>query len=105
MLFFILKILFIYLFERERAQAEGEEAEGEVDSQLSRDPNARLDPRTLRSMTWTEDRGLTNWTTQVHLCDAFLKALLKCLLKDKALLSKMQNIHKPTILQFIILRR
>ena len=45
----IFKILFMYLAERdtERAQAEG--GEGEVDSQLSREPNVGLNPRTLGS--------------------------------------------------------
>lgn len=40
---------FIYLFEREQARVEGAEGEGEVDTFLSREPNVRLDPRTLRS--------------------------------------------------------
>ena len=53
---FFLKILFIYLRESksERAQTRGAaEGEGEGDSPLSREPDARLDaglhPRTLRS--------------------------------------------------------
>ena len=44
---------FIYFFDRERESAQaGErqaEGEGEADSPLSREPNARLDPRTLGS--------------------------------------------------------
>ena len=39
---------FIYLRERERQHKQGM-AEGGADSPLSREPNARLDPRTLRS--------------------------------------------------------
>uniref|UniRef100_A0A7N5K9F0 Forkhead box R1 n=1 Tax=Ailuropoda melanoleuca TaxID=9646 RepID=A0A7N5K9F0_AILME len=45
---FFLKILFIYLREREGAQAGGA-AEGETDSLLSREPDVGLDPRTLGS--------------------------------------------------------
>ena len=51
---FFLKILFIW--EREHAGAEAEaEGEGEADSPLSREPNAGLDPRTLRS--WPEPKS------------------------------------------------
>ena len=39
-------ILFIYLFERAEAGGAGE---GEADSPLSGEPDAGLDPRTLRS--------------------------------------------------------
>ena len=51
---FFSKILFIYLREiqkeRERERAGGEaEGEGEADSPLSREPDAGLDSRTLRS--------------------------------------------------------
>ena len=48
---FFLKILFIYLTERERSQV-GREAgreRGEAGSLLSREPDAGLDPRTLGS--------------------------------------------------------
>jgi len=44
-LLFFKKILFIYLRER---KGEGE-TEGEADSPLSREPDAGLNPRTLRS--------------------------------------------------------
>ena len=43
---------FIYLFDRERSQVDGEagrEREREAGSLLSREPDAGLDPRTLRS--------------------------------------------------------
>ena len=43
----------MYLFERERESAQaGEraEGEGEAESLLSREPNARLHPRTLGSL-------------------------------------------------------
>ena len=49
---FFKKILSIYLTERERAQAAGEqqaEREKEAGSLLSREPDARLDPRTQGS--------------------------------------------------------
>ena len=47
---FFLKILFIYLTDRDHKQAERQaEREGEAGSQLSREPDAGLDPRTL---TW-----------------------------------------------------
>ena len=46
---FFKKILFIYLKERERERMGGEGAEGEVASPLSREPDAGLDSRTLRS--------------------------------------------------------
>ena len=46
--------LFIYLKARKRAQAEGgagaeADREGKADSLLSREPDAGLNPRTLRS--------------------------------------------------------
>lgn len=47
---FIKDFLFILLGETERAreqQEEGAEREGEEDSLLSREPNARLNPRAL----------------------------------------------------------
>ena len=49
--FFFLKILFIYLREREgrRVQTSRGEADGEADSVLGREPDVGLDPRTLRS--------------------------------------------------------
>ena len=48
--FFFKKILFIYLTDRERAQAGGEaEGEGEADFPLSWEPSVGLDPRTWRS--------------------------------------------------------
>ena len=42
---------FIYLFEneKERDHEQGERAEGEVDSSLSRESDVGLDPRTLGS--------------------------------------------------------
>jgi len=50
---FFLKVLFIYLRERERKNEHsgggGTEGEREVDSPLSTQPDAELDPRTLRS--------------------------------------------------------
>ena len=45
---FFLKIVFIHLGERDRAQAGGER-EGEADSSLSWEPSVGLDPRTWRS--------------------------------------------------------
>ena len=53
-----MKILFIYLFVRERERVlcpykQGEQqAEGEADSLLSKEPDAGLNPRTLGS--WPE---------------------------------------------------
>ena len=48
--FFFLKILFIYLREKEHTQAEGAaEGEEEVGSPLSREPDAGLHPRTPRA--------------------------------------------------------
>ena len=50
-LFFFFKD-FIYLFDREKSQVDGEagrEREREAGSPLSREPDAGLDPRTLRS--------------------------------------------------------
>ena len=41
-----LRILFIYLFEREHKWGAGTEGEGEADSLLSREPDAGLDPGT-----------------------------------------------------------
>ena len=47
---FFFKILFIYLTERDHKQAERQaEREEEAGSPLSREPDAGLDPRTLRS--------------------------------------------------------
>ena len=51
---FFLKILFTYLREREEKEREheqmgGQRAEGEADSSRSREPDAGLHPRTLRS--------------------------------------------------------
>ena len=41
---------FMYLFEREKERSQaGGEREGEVDSLLSREPDAGYDPRTLGS--------------------------------------------------------
>ena len=43
---------FVYLFDREKSQVDGEagrEREREAGSVLSREPDAGLDPRTLRS--------------------------------------------------------
>ena len=58
--FFFLKILFIYLTERDHKQAERQaEREEETGSLLSREPDAGLDPRTL-IMTRAEGRGLTH---------------------------------------------
>ena len=48
--FVSLKILFIYLTDRDHKQAERQaEREEEAGSLLSREPDAGLDPRTLRS--------------------------------------------------------
>ena len=47
--FYFLKILFIYLTDRDHKQAERQaEREGEAGSLLSREPDVGLDPRTLR---------------------------------------------------------
>ena len=49
---FFLKILFIYLTERERSQVgreAGREREEEAGSLPNREPDVGLDPRTLRS--------------------------------------------------------
>ena len=54
--FIFKKILFIYLTERERAQAGGAaEGEGEADFLLSREPDVGLDLKTLRS--WPEPKA------------------------------------------------
>ena len=42
---FFLKILFIYLTERESTVGRRAEGEGEADSPLSREPDTGLDPR------------------------------------------------------------
>ena len=54
--FFFFKILFIFWHNvSEHKQGEGQaKEEGEADSPLSREPDARLDPRTLRS--WWEQK-------------------------------------------------
>ena len=66
---FFKKILKIcYLFERHRVQERepgawwhrGAEGEGKEDSPLSREPKARLSPRTPGIMTPAEGRCLTN---------------------------------------------
>ena len=52
MVFFVVVVVVLrfYLFERESAQdGGGTEREGEAGSELSREPDAELDPRTLRS--------------------------------------------------------
>ena len=46
---FFKKIDFIYLFEREHKQEAGAEGEEEAGSPLNKEPDSRLDPRTLRS--------------------------------------------------------
>ena len=46
---FFKKSLFIYLTEREHKQGEQQAEEGEAGSQLSREPDAGFDPRTLGS--------------------------------------------------------
>ena len=47
MLFVVVVLDFIYLFERGQEQWRG--AEGKADSPLSREPDAGLNPRTLES--------------------------------------------------------
>ena len=50
-LFFFLDFINLFVRERERASTAGgaAEGEGEAGSPLSKEPNARLDPRTLES--------------------------------------------------------
>ena len=45
---FLKNILFIYLREKEHKCGEGAEGEGEADSPWGREPDAGLNPRTLR---------------------------------------------------------
>lgn len=55
----ICKNLFIRQREREHKQEEAAEGQGETSSSKSREPNMRLDSRTLGSCTWAEGRQLT----------------------------------------------
>lgn len=63
-LFFFFKILFIW--ERVQAQVRGgAEGEGEANSPWAGSPTQGSIPEDPEIMTWTEDRCLTGWATQV----------------------------------------
>ena len=47
--YFSLYFLRFYLFERESKHEQGDGAEGEADSPLSKEPHSGLNPRILRS--------------------------------------------------------
>ena len=58
---------FIYSFDRQRSQVgreAGRERGREASSPLSREPDAGLDPRTLRSWPELKAEALTHWATQ-----------------------------------------
>ena len=63
-----------YLFLRERQNANGGQAEGEGDAEseagsrpwaVSTEPDAGLELKNHKILTWAEVRRLTDWATQV----------------------------------------
>ena len=58
--------MFIYFWERQRANMGGAEREGDTENEAgSKLPDAGLKPTNCEILTWAEVRHLTNWDTQV----------------------------------------
>lgn len=80
--FFLLKILFIYFKERQRAQARGRvRGRNRLPTEQRAQHGARSqDPEIV---TWTKGRSLTDWATQVPLFHILIKKGLLLIKHDK----------------------